>query len=124
WAGSIRHGNSGALLGLFPYFDAAGYFSDVNAFLRDGAWSSFTSRRPLAGAFRTSVFLLGDMRYPVVVALQTIAISAGVYLGAMAVMRWRGLWAGIAYLALIYILVRSHLSTTLTEPVALIVALG
>jgi hypothetical protein len=42
----------------------------------------------------------------------------------MALIRWRGLWAGIAYLALIYILVRSHLSNTMTEPVALIVALG
>jgi hypothetical protein len=124
WAGNIRYGNSGALVGLFPYFDAAGYFADANAFLRDGTWSEFTSRRPLAGAFRISVLLLGDMRYTIAVALQTVAISVVAYLGAMAVMRWRGLWAGIAYLALSYILVRSYFSTTLTEPVSLIVALG
>jgi hypothetical protein len=124
WAGNIRHGTSLALLGLFPYFDAATYFADVNAFLRDGVWSEFTSRRPLAGAFRTSVMLLGDMRYTIAVVLQTVAISAVVYFGAMAVMRWRGLWAGIAYMALSYVLARSHLSNMMTEPIALIVALG
>jgi hypothetical protein len=124
WAGSIRHGTTVAILGLIPYFDGASYFKDVNTFLRDGAWSDFTSRRPLAGAFRTTIFLLGDLRYAIAIALQTLAISAVVYFGTMAVMRWRGLWAGIAYLALSYILVRSHLSNTMTEPVALIVALG
>jgi hypothetical protein len=124
WAGNLLHGASGALLGLFLYNDAPNYFADVNAFLRDGVWGDMTSRRPLAGAFRTSIFLLGDMRYTIAVVLQTVAISAVTYFGAMAVIRWRGLWAGVTYLALSYVLVRSHLSNTMTEPMGLIVAFG
>ncbi|HVY88308.1 MAG TPA: hypothetical protein VG942_05530 [Hyphomonadaceae bacterium] len=123
WAGLYRQGQITSFLGLVPYFDAGGYFSDVVSYLRDGHWSEFTSRRPLAGAFRATVMVLGDMRYTLAITVQTVALAAASYFACMSILRWRGVWAGMTFLALVYLTIRSQLSTTMTEPVSLIVAI-
>lgn len=124
WAGLFLTGSTSTIAGLVPFFDAGGYYADVHTFLRDGVWSEFSSRRPLAAAARTTVFLLGGMRYESVIFAQAVALATASYFAAMAVIRWRGVWPGVSLLALLYILVRTQITTTMTEPLALIAAIG
>jgi hypothetical protein len=119
WAGIIRSGTTIAFAGLVPFFDAGGYFWDVHTYLQDGVWTEFSSRRPLAAALRTGTFVLGDLRYAWVIVGQTIAVAGSVYFATMSVMRWRGVWSGIVFIALAYIAVRTHLSTPMTEALGL-----
>ncbi len=55
--------------------------------------------------------------------LQTVAMAVATFFATRAVMIWRGTWAGLTFLGLTMILVRSYLPTNLTEPLGILVAL-
>ncbi len=122
WAGIWRSGTTLSFLGLVPYFDAYGYFLDAHRFLQGEHWTEFSSRRPLAAALRTASFGISDFRFGVVLLWQVVAMAASTFFAAMTITRWRGLWAGVVFLALAYIAMRSHLATTMTEPLGLPIA--
>ncbi|MGZ5985723.1 MAG: hypothetical protein ACXWK7_12355, partial [Caulobacteraceae bacterium] len=122
WAGLWRSGTSLSIMGLVPYSDAGNYFSDTHTFLRDGRWGEVNSRRPLAAALRTASFGVSDFRYGVVLLWQVVAMAGSTFFATMTIARWRGLWAGVVFVALAYIAVRTHLPTVMTEPMGLPIA--
>lgn len=123
WAGTWRSGASQTALGLVPAFDSWGYFGSAHTFLYTGRMGEMLSRRPLAGVLRVATLGLSDLRFGVVLLWQTLAMAGATFFATMAIMRWRGLWAGVVFMALTYIAIRTHLPTLLTEPLGLPIAI-
>src|SRR5262249_52475759 len=63
WAGIVRPGdpNPVNIGGLLPFSDANGYLAAAFDQVRDGTWSSFALRRPLAAAFRSVLLIFGGL---------------------------------------------------------------
>jgi hypothetical protein len=125
WAGMIRQGDSNALNigGLVPFSDAGNYLAASFDQVKDGVWSWVALRRPLAAAFRSVLLLLGDYSLQYMLILQACLIAGAACSATYAIIRWRGVWAGIAFFALTYIYARYFVPTPLTEPQGLFWAL-
>jgi len=122
WAGIVRPGDlHGAnIAGLVPYNDAHGHILGAFAEMKDGTWPWFVQRRPIAAAVRSVLLFVSDYSLTIMLLVQVCLVAAAACLAAYAVVIWRGVWAGIAFLALTYIYARSFAPTTLTEPLGLI----
>ena len=125
WAGIFTPGqfHRNSIGGLIPFFDATGYTGDAYDQAKNGIWSSFSLRRPLAAAFRTVLLFCSGYSYSSMLLLQTCLLSAASCFATWAIVRWRGLWAGVAFLGLTYTYVRIFAPTALTEPLGLCWAL-
>lgn len=125
WAGVPRQGDFGAasIGGLVPFSDAISYFAAPHDQLKDGIWNESALRRPLAAAFRSVMTVLGLYSYNKMLLLQAVITGVVVWWAAQAVARWRGIWAGLTFFALMFIVVRTFLPSSLTEPLGLIWAL-
>jgi len=125
WAGIPRPEDLGgnAIAGLLPFNDANGHFQHVYFQAINGDWTPFIGRRPLAAAFRTMVVVGVDYNNYHFLILQTVALALAIFYATRAVMAWRGLWAGLTFLGLGFILVRPYLPTNLTEPLGIFWAL-
>ena len=111
-----------SIAGLVPHSDAYSYYSDAFRLAMLGRWAVETSR-PLALAFRQLTVMAGGYSYVGTLLVQAGLLSLSLFLAACGMTRWYGLWAGIGFVGLIYILVRPFLVTTLTEPLGLILVL-
>ncbi len=109
--------------GLIPFSDAQAHVSSAYDQARDGTWGPWPLRRPVASAFRSSLLLLSNFSYPSMLLIQATMIGAAAWMASCAVMRWRGVWAGVAFFGLTYIYIRSFVPTTLSEPLGLFFAL-
>jgi hypothetical protein len=123
WSGRVRAAdtlNYMSLAGLVPYSDASGYFGE--AFLQAywGQWDIGGSRRPLAQAFRQLVIFIAEYSYVGTLLVQLGILVFVTDMVGRSIARWRGIWAGIAFIGFMYLLARPFLSTTLTEPLGLI----
>lgn len=125
WSGLLRHGDLAwaSLVGLMPFTDAAGHFANATDAPRLGGWTEFASRRPMAAAFRTSIVFLADYSYPIMVLIQATLLAAATFLAATSVAHWRGIWAALAFSAIMILTVRIYVPTSLTEPLGLYWAL-
>jgi hypothetical protein len=125
WAGIVRPGDLDLISigGLIAFSDAGGYVATAYDQAKDGVWSDFSLRRPLAAAFRSVLLFFGGFSIANMLLLQACLLSAATCLAASAVARWRGLWAGLAFFGLTYIYVRTFVPTSLTEPLGLCLAL-
>jgi hypothetical protein len=125
WAGIMRPGdfNAASIGGLIPFSDAAGYVVSASDQAKTGVWSGGSLRRPLGAAFRTVLLFSSGYSYSSMLLLQACLLSAVGCFAAWTVAHWRGLWSGVAFLALTYINVRNFLPTALTEPPGLFWAL-
>lgn len=125
WLGILRPGDLDNLSigGLVPFSDAAGYLAGAHDQARDGVWNTISLRRPLAAAFRSVLLFGGNFSNPSMLLSQAVLLSAAMCAATAAVMRWRGLWAGVAFYGLAYIYVRPFIPTTMTEPIGLFWAL-
>ena len=125
WAGLSRQGDfqSASIAGLVPFSDAGGYFASAHDYFRDGVFSAFALRRPLAAAFRTVLLVLGNFSYANMLLVQVLLLAFATWIGARALSRWRGIWAGLSYFGLSFIVMRSFLPTSLTEPLGFFWAL-
>lgn len=125
WSGLSRPGDlSGiAIAGLIPFSDANGYWADANDVVKDGTFSAFSARRPLAQVFRTTLVAASGFNYATMVIVQCTALAAAIAFATLSVVRWLGLWAGIAFGALVYVTARDYATTSLTEPIGLFWAL-
>jgi hypothetical protein len=126
WAGIPRpqdlSGN--AIAGLVPFNDANGHFQHVFFQVLHGTWDPFMARRPFAAAFRTVGMTFSGFHNPTFLFAQTLALALVSYLAVRAVMHWRGVWAGMTFLGLAFILVRHFLPANLTEPLGIFWALA
>ena len=125
WAGLARQGdiNWGSIGGLVAFSDPGGYMAGAYDQARDGVWNFISLRRPLAAGFRSFLLSLGGFSYASMLLLQAALVAAAICFAAVAVARWRGVWAGLAFFALTYIYSREFVPTALTEPLGLVWAL-
>ncbi len=125
WSGHISTFdlNYMSIGGLMPYSDALNYVLGIVDQLRIGSWNAVASGRPLAAAFRQLTVALSGFSYTGTLLVQTILISLSAFVVARKVAAWRGIWAGLGFTALIYIVARPFLATAMTEPLALVWAL-
>jgi hypothetical protein len=125
WSGRVtgHEQNYSSLAGLIPNSDALGHFESPLQQILTGSWSPFGSRRPFAAAMRQLTMAATDFSYVRTLLLQAMLIAVALFAAARSIVLWRGLWCGLAFCALIYILVHPFLATALTEPLGLIWAL-
>src|SRR5262249_50418129 len=113
WSGRIRpidlHYN---LAGLMPYSPAGGDFCDAFQQMYWDRWGVVGSRRPLAEAFRQLTVLVAQHSYVATLLVQLALLSIMLYLAARSVVRWRGIWAGSAFVGFVLLLERPFLPTT------------
>ncbi|HZT87363.1 MAG TPA: hypothetical protein VFA12_05290 [Stellaceae bacterium] len=119
WAGVVHTKQVDNIAGLIPYFDAEKYLAGTYDQAHPGVWNAFGQRRPLASAFRSLLLLAGGFSAGWMLLLQAALLGATLTFATVAVVRWRGVWAGTAFLALSWLLARDWLPTDLTEPLAL-----
>ena len=125
WSGIPRPQDLGgnAIAGLLPFNDANGHFQHVYLQALKGEWEPFVARRPLAAAFRTVGVFGVDYNNFYFLILQVVALATATFFAVRAVTDWRGIWAGLTFLGLTFILVRPYLPTNLTEPLGIFWAL-
>ena len=124
WAGVQRPGDNGlAIGGIVPFSDALGHFAGPLRQVTDGRFDSWVERRLVAAATRSVLALVVSYSAAAFLLLQVVLVGLATSASAWAVAKWRGIWAGVTYFALVYILVRPFLSTFLTEPLGLLWAL-
>jgi hypothetical protein len=126
WAGMWRPGDftGAAVAGLVPFSDANSYFGQAHDVLRDGVFGVLGARRPIAEAFRSTLLAFGGYSYSNMIILQSLLFSAVTFIASVSIARWRGLWAGIAFFAMIFVIGREFISTSLTESLGLIWAIA
>jgi hypothetical protein len=123
WSGHVRPEdtlNYMSLAGQVPYSDAGGYFSETFLQAYWGQWDIGGSRRPLAQAFRHLIVFAAEYSYVGSLLLQLGILALMTDIVGRSIARWRGIWAGTAFIGFMYLLARPFLSTTLTEPLGLI----
>jgi hypothetical protein len=125
WAGIVRPGDwhYANLGGLIPFSDAGHYLAAAFDQVRDGVWNAVALRRPLAAGFRSVLLIFGNFSLPSMLILQACLVAGATCFATWAIVRWRGVWAGIVFFALTYIYARTFVPTTLTEPLGLFWAL-
>lgn len=119
WAG--LNSGYGDILGLLSFSDAYAYWADIRLLPDFGYWPWLSSRRPLAGALRTVTGLGGS--HQGILFMQTLLLAVASWLAVRAVSRWKGIWAGAAFLAFCVVHAGAYTSSTLTETLGLLVAL-
>jgi hypothetical protein len=121
WSGLWRPGDfsGAAIAGLVPYSDASAYYADSNDVVKDAVFGPLGSRRPLAQAFRSTLMALGGYHYATMIVVQSLIIALAAFAAGVAVARWRGLWAALAFVAIIYTIARQFHATALTESLGL-----
>ena len=125
WLGQFHDTDTpSSFFGRMPYADASGYFSSGLFQTLGYGTHDFGARRPSAQAARDLLVWLGGGHYTSVVLLQTALAGLALSFAAWRMAAWRGLWPAVAFVAFIYLIARAFSSTTLTEPIAMIVALG
>lgn len=125
WAGVVRpedvHAN--AFAGIVPLADAQAHYLASFEPLLLGGWGSFAERRPFAAAQRSLLMLISGHSNAVFLSLQATLVGLAVHLAFRSVVKWRGIWAGLTFLALAYGQARPFIATNLTEPFGLFWAL-
>ncbi|MCP1750173.1 hypothetical protein [Bradyrhizobium elkanii] len=118
WAGVVRPGdpNVSNMGGLLPFSDANGYLTAAFDQMKDGTLNAFALRRPLAAAFRSVLLIFSNLSLQSMMILQACLLAGAICFATHAIIKWRGIWAGITFLALSYIYDRYFVATTLTEP--------
>jgi hypothetical protein len=126
WSGHFRmvDANYFSMVSLVPVSDAFDYLESFynNAIGRD--WGLLGARRPMAQALRDALMVTSDYSFVAAVTLQTLFVSIALYFSARSLARWRGIWTAVAFVGLVWMIARPFLPTTLTEPLALIIALA
>jgi hypothetical protein len=122
WSGHIRPQDSNylSLAGLASHSDARAYFTDAYRVAFYGDWDVLGSRRPMAEAFRQLTVMAGRYSYVGTLLIQLGLIAVALFVAARFVAGRSGIWAGIAFVGLIYLVARPFLYTTMTEPLGLI----
>jgi hypothetical protein len=121
WSGGTRAVDLNYnLAGLIPISDAGAYFMDAFQQMYWDRWGVVGSRRPLAEAFRQLTVLAAQYSYVSTLLIQLVLLSIMLYLTARSLVRWKGIWAGTAFVGFVLLLERPFLATTMTEPLGAI----
>lgn len=125
WTGIARPGDFqyANLGGMVPYSDSASHLAAAYDQVKDGVWSSFALRRPLAAAFRSVLLFFAGDSLPLMQILQVTLLAVALCFATWSVARWSGPWTALVFFALTYMYARVFAPLTLTEALGLIWAL-
>jgi hypothetical protein len=118
WAG-MPSVSLGTVMGLVPFSDAAGYFNESGRTVETGNFLYFGGRRPLAQALRSTLYVLSGCSYSSTVILQICLVALAAFLAMVTIVRWRGMWAGLAFSAMCFAAGNQFFLSFLTEPLGL-----
>lgn len=121
WAGIVRPGDfhGASIGGRIAFSDAGGYWAGAHDIAKDGTWNEITLRRPLGGAFRSTLMFLGAWSSDAMLVLQALILAGTSCLATAALWRWRGMWAAFAFFGMNLMVARTFVPTSLTEPLGL-----
>jgi hypothetical protein len=121
WAGVVRAGdyNAVAIAGRVPFSDAGGHYAGPLLQVMAGHYDSWVERRPVSAASRSLLALVSCYSATGTLLLQVLGLAVLAAVAARAVTRWRGVWAGITFFGLIYVLSRTFMSTFMSEPLGI-----
>jgi hypothetical protein len=124
WAGAPPSPTTAfaALMGYVPWADAHGHLEGALRLLGDGAFGSYSERRPINAALLAVRLVLGGGRLPAALALQATVLGIAAFLFARSVGLRHGLWSALGSFALVLGLVRGYVPTTDTEPLGVTLA--
>lgn len=109
------------LAGLFPYSDAAGYFSDAQRILAGEPITSFSSRRPMYAAFLAGLLKLTGNNLRLALAVQTLLVSCSIGCLTWAMFRRTRRVSNAAVFGMImWVFFRRFVGTTTTENLGLL----
>lgn len=102
--------------GLLPWSDASNYYMDAQRLLLGGAFSQFSSWRPLFPGLLSLLLWLTGLNLQAALALLALITGTAAYLFAREVQRSHGPWAAVIVLLLIFFYYRYRVNgTTLSE---------
>ena len=111
-------GGYSAIGGVIPWRDADGYYSGAVRLLFDGYLDSWSSRRPLNGAFLADRLAMTNLDLRLALVIQAILLGAACYIAARTVAQDFGPIAGLALFAGMYSFASFGVETTLSESLA------
>ena len=122
WSGHFNPNdlNYMSIAGLIPHSDAAGYYWDTFHLAYFGHWELMGSRRPMAEALREITVVAAGYSYASTLVIQLTLMVLALYAASAVLARYHGIWAGIAFAGLAFIIAQPFLATTLTEPLGYI----
>ena len=109
-----------SIAGLVPHVDAAGYYWDTFHLAYFGHWELMGSRRPMAEAMREITTVAASYSYSGTLIIQLALMALALHEASSVLARHYGLWVGIAFTGLAFIVAQPYLTTTLTEPLGYI----
>jgi len=107
------------VLGLLPWMDATGYYTDANRLLDGGLLSVFSGRRPLFASFLATLLKVVNQNLQIVLVIFILINGIAIFLFAMQVNNEYGCLAAVVVIYLLQIFYRPYVGTTLTEQVGL-----
>jgi hypothetical protein len=109
------------LAGLFPYSDAAGYFSDAQRILVGEPITAFSSRRPLYAAFLAGLLKVTGNHLRWTLWLQTLLVSCSIGCVTWGLLkRSRDTFSASVFGMLLWLFFRRFIGTTTTEHLGLL----
>lgn len=117
WEIAASKGN--IVLGILPWSDASGYYSDANLVIWGGEFSAFSGRRPIFAGFLAVLLKLTSQNLQATLLILTGLNGLAVFLTAVYV---RDLWgpiAGTFIVLMVYVFYKEYIGTTLTEQLGL-----
>lgn len=111
-----------ALFGRLPWSDAHGHFEGATRLLAEGEFAHFSGRRPLNACWLSVRLVLGGGRLEGALGLQAALLGLAAGLATRAVALRFGLAPALAFLGLLFGLIRGYVPTAATEPLGVTLA--
>ena len=109
------------IAGLFPFSDAAGYFSDAQRILVGEPITFFSSRRPLYAAFLAALLKITGNHLRLALWIQTMLVSGSIGWAVWGMLRRTGHQSGTAVFGMtLWLFFRRFIGTTTTENLGLL----
>jgi hypothetical protein len=113
WASA--ESNYNLVLGLLPWSDASGYYSDATRLLQGDLFKDFSGHRPLFASFLAVLLKISNGNIQVSILVLTIIIALSVFLLAREIRDSFGPLAGAGIILLLQMYYRPYTGTLLTE---------
>jgi hypothetical protein len=103
------------ILGLLPWADAIGYYSDAVHLINGGLFSAFSGRRPIFASLLAVLLKLTDQNLQLALIVFVVLNSVAVFLLALEVQKEFGSIAAMISVYFSHFFYRPYVGTTLTE---------
>lgn len=111
--------NYNLVLGLLPWSDANGYYSDAITLLQGGLFSTFSGHRPFFSSFLAVLLNLSHESILISIVVLTIINGLAVFLFAREIQENFGPFAGASLILLLQVFYRQFAGVLLTEQLGL-----